>query len=137
MTETLAHGTHLTVLSESSPMNTNMTGLRWFSKKVCPCDLEENSLSIERVNRNKLERPTVFVTTTLLSSPSYSWVTFFTTRLDGSNRFFDLSKKISIYFPVCQVSLAYITLPFVQLNLAVQVICFFIKLSSICSVCCV
>ena len=26
-------GTHLRVLSESFPMNTNMTGLRWFSKK--------------------------------------------------------------------------------------------------------
>ena len=25
-------GTHLTVLSESYPMNTNMTGFRWFSK---------------------------------------------------------------------------------------------------------
>ena len=25
-------GTHLRVLSESYPMNTNMTGLRWFSK---------------------------------------------------------------------------------------------------------
>ena len=25
-------GTHLRVLSESSPMNTNMTGLTWFSK---------------------------------------------------------------------------------------------------------
>ena len=26
------HGTHLRVLSESFPMNTNMTGLRWFSE---------------------------------------------------------------------------------------------------------
>ena len=25
-------GTHLRVLSESSPMNTNITGFRWFSK---------------------------------------------------------------------------------------------------------
>ena len=32
MIETLAHGTHLRVLSESFPMNTNMTGFRWFSK---------------------------------------------------------------------------------------------------------
>ena len=32
--ETLAHGTHLRVLSESFPMNINMTGFRWFSKKI-------------------------------------------------------------------------------------------------------
>ena len=25
-------GTHLTVLGESYPMNTNMTGFKWFSK---------------------------------------------------------------------------------------------------------
>ena len=30
-TETLAYGTHLRVLSESYPMNTNMTEFRWFS----------------------------------------------------------------------------------------------------------
>ena len=34
MTETLAHGTHLRVLSESYPMNTNMTVFRWFPK-IC------------------------------------------------------------------------------------------------------
>ena len=28
-------GTHMRVLSESFPMNTNMTGFRWFSKKDC------------------------------------------------------------------------------------------------------
>ena len=28
-------GTHLRVLSESSPMNTNMTGLRWFFINLC------------------------------------------------------------------------------------------------------
>ena len=32
MTETLAYGTHLTVLSESYLMNTNMTGFKCFSK---------------------------------------------------------------------------------------------------------
>ena len=32
MTETLAHGTNLRELSESYPMNTNMTRFRWFSK---------------------------------------------------------------------------------------------------------
>ena len=35
MTGTLAHGTHLKVLDESYPMNTNMTGFRWFSKNIC------------------------------------------------------------------------------------------------------
>ena len=28
-------GTHLRVHSESLPINTNMTGLRWFSKNIC------------------------------------------------------------------------------------------------------
>ena len=28
-------GTQLRVLSESFPMNTNMTGFRWFSKNLC------------------------------------------------------------------------------------------------------
>ena len=32
MTKTLAHGTHMVVLSESFLMSTNMTGFRWFSK---------------------------------------------------------------------------------------------------------
>ena len=32
MTESLAHDSHLRVLSESFPMNTNMTALRCFSK---------------------------------------------------------------------------------------------------------
>ena len=32
MTETLAYGTHMKVLRVSCPMNTNMTGFRWFSK---------------------------------------------------------------------------------------------------------
>ena len=39
-------GTHLRVLNESYPMNTNMTGLRCFSKIYA---LGESSLSIERV----------------------------------------------------------------------------------------
>ena len=34
MIETLAYGTLLRVLSESFPMNTNVTGFRWFSKIV-------------------------------------------------------------------------------------------------------
>ena len=42
-------GTHLRVLNESYPMNTNMTGLRWFSKTLHPCTLDESSLSIGRV----------------------------------------------------------------------------------------
>ena len=28
-------GTHMRVLSESYPVNTNITGFGWFSKKVC------------------------------------------------------------------------------------------------------
>ena len=43
-------GTHLRVLNESYPMNTNMTGFRWFSQKsLSLCALDENSLSIGRV----------------------------------------------------------------------------------------
>ena len=44
-------GTHLGVLIENYPINTNMTGFRWFSKIVHPCALEESSHSIERVNQ--------------------------------------------------------------------------------------
>ena len=42
-------GTHLRVLSESYLLNTNMTGFRKFSKYLCPCSLDRNSLSIGRV----------------------------------------------------------------------------------------
>ena len=45
-------GTHLRVLSESFPMNTNMTGFRCFSHFFLflrSCALEESSLSIGRV----------------------------------------------------------------------------------------
>ena len=42
-------GTHLRVLSESFPMNTNMTGFRWFSKIFAICASGESSLSIRRV----------------------------------------------------------------------------------------
>ena len=42
-------GTHLTVLSESFPMNTNMTCLDVFQKSLCSCDLDVSSLSIGRV----------------------------------------------------------------------------------------
>ena len=48
MTDTLAMGTHLRVLSESSLMNTNVTKLKWFSKIFG--SLYESSLSIGRVN---------------------------------------------------------------------------------------
>ena len=55
MTETLAHGTHLRVLCESYPMNTNMTGFRRFSiKDMHPCDSDECSLSIGRVKPSPL-----------------------------------------------------------------------------------
>ena len=39
-------GTHLRVLSESYPLNTNMTGFRWFLENLCA--LNESSLVIER-----------------------------------------------------------------------------------------
>ena len=42
-------GTHLRVLSESYPMNTNMTGFRLFSKSLRFCALDDSSLSIGRV----------------------------------------------------------------------------------------
>ena len=43
-------GTHLRVLNESYPMNTNMIGLRWFSFFFLrPCALDEGSHSIGRV----------------------------------------------------------------------------------------
>ena len=38
-------GTHLRVLSKSYPMNTNMTGFRWFSKIFSSlCLMDENIL---------------------------------------------------------------------------------------------
>ena len=43
-------GTPLRVLSKSYPMNTNMVEFRWFSKYLCPCALDESSLSIGGVN---------------------------------------------------------------------------------------
>ena len=44
--------THLKVLSESFPMNTNMTGFRRFQKLLRPCASDESSLSTGRVNTN-------------------------------------------------------------------------------------
>ena len=50
MTETLTYGlNHMEELSESYPMNTNMTGFRFFFKSLCPCALDKSSLSIGRV----------------------------------------------------------------------------------------
>ena len=43
-------GTHLRVLSESSQINTNMTGFSWFQKCMHSCALGQNSLSIQRVD---------------------------------------------------------------------------------------
>ena len=43
-------GTHLRVLRESYPMNTNMTlGLNGFQKLLGPCALDKSSFSIGRV----------------------------------------------------------------------------------------
>ena len=51
MTGTLTHGTHLRVLSEGYPMNTNMTGIKSVSKgNLRLCALNESSLMIGRVN---------------------------------------------------------------------------------------
>ena len=41
-------GTHLRVLSESYPVNINMTGFRWISKGLASCSLDEGILSIGR-----------------------------------------------------------------------------------------
>ena len=43
-------GTHLRVLNESFPMNTNIIGFRWFSKIFVSLRLDESSIGIERVN---------------------------------------------------------------------------------------
>ena len=43
-------GTHLTVLSESYQMNTNMTGLKCSQKSLCPCAFDESIFSIERID---------------------------------------------------------------------------------------
>ena len=42
--------THLRALSESYPMNTNTTGIRWFSKILCPCALDNSSLNISSID---------------------------------------------------------------------------------------
>ena len=46
-------GTHLIVLSLSYQMNTNVPGLRCFSKFLSPCVLDESSFSIGRANKGK------------------------------------------------------------------------------------
>ena len=45
-------GTHLRELSESFPMNTNMTGFRCFSNIFASLCLDERSLSIGRVKND-------------------------------------------------------------------------------------
>ena len=42
-------GAHLNVLREGFPMNTNITGFRWFSKPVAFLCLDKNGLIIEMV----------------------------------------------------------------------------------------
>ena len=50
-------GTHMRVLMESYPMNTNMTGFRWFSKKsLHHRPLDKSSLSIGRVKGTQSEQ---------------------------------------------------------------------------------
>ena len=41
--------THLTVLSETYPMNTNMTGFRWFSKIFILVLWTKVALALERL----------------------------------------------------------------------------------------
>ena len=55
-------GTHLGALSESYPMNTNMTGFRWLSKTLHPCALDEISLRIGNVERIGESQPFSFIT---------------------------------------------------------------------------
>ena len=51
-------GTHLRVLSESYPINTNTTGFRWFSKIVAfLCCGYISSLSIGRVKAKWIKAP--------------------------------------------------------------------------------
>ena len=50
--ETCHVGTHLRELRESFPMNTNMTGFRWFSKNFVFSSLDESSLIMERVKKS-------------------------------------------------------------------------------------
>ena len=38
-------------------MSTNMTGFGWFSKAVCPCALDESSLTVDGLNNNKTYSP--------------------------------------------------------------------------------
>ena len=52
-------GTHLRALSESYPMNTNMTGFRWLSKNVASLCC---SLRIENVERIGESQPFSFIT---------------------------------------------------------------------------
>ena len=47
-------GTHLRVLRENYPMNTNMTGFKWAPKYLPPYALEKSSLSIGRVKVARL-----------------------------------------------------------------------------------
>ena len=58
-------GTHLRELSESYPMNTNMTGFRWFSK-IFADTLDESSLSIGRVKHDTVK--SVFSLTSCLGT---------------------------------------------------------------------
>ena len=56
MTETLAHGySSKSILSESYPMNTNMTWfIDIFQKSLRSCALEDSSLSIEVIREYRL-----------------------------------------------------------------------------------
>ena len=55
MQKTWKMGTHLSVLSESYPMNTNM-GLGGFQKLLHTWDLDESSFSIGRVEKKYIKQ---------------------------------------------------------------------------------
>ena len=58
MTETLAHGTHLTVRSESFPINTNMIGFRCFFKVVASLyDTSRPGVKVKISKKNFLNDP--------------------------------------------------------------------------------
>ena len=56
-------------------MNTNMTGLRCFSKILRPCALDESSLSIGRVKTDKVYLLGNIVEHNISSDPSLSRIT--------------------------------------------------------------
>ena len=76
-------GTHLRVLSEIFPMNTNKIGFRWFQKHLHPCALEESSLSIGRAKFWLLAQKckSEYTHKNILLSTSIVWQSLYTYRM--------------------------------------------------------